>query len=91
MLLTGRQDLPPGFNLNNIPNPNEWPSIPSLVTYTTRGRNNLPPAIVLPEPSVNEANRVRPGQYAGRLGPRWESWQQLQRNHLNAPVRTSNA
>ena len=74
MLLTGRQDLPPGFNLNNIPNPNEWPSIPSLVTYTTRGRNNLPPAIVLPEPSVNEANRVRPGQYAGRLGPRWESW-----------------
>jgi hypothetical protein len=39
-----------------------------------RGRNNLPPAVVLPEPSVNEAGKVRPGQYAGRLGPRWEAW-----------------
>src|SRR5262249_5335988 len=43
----------------------------------TRGRNNLPPAVVLPQPSINEAGRVRPGQYAGRLGPRWEAW------HLN--------
>lgn len=60
MLLTGRLDLPVGFNVNNVPSPNEWPSIPSQVTYTTRGRNNLPPAIVLPQPSVNEANRVRP-------------------------------
>lgn len=74
MLLTGRLDLPVGFNENNVPSPNEWPSIPSLVTYTTRGRNNLPPAIVLPQPSVNEANKVRPGQYAGRLGPRYEAW-----------------
>jgi hypothetical protein len=74
MLLTGRLDLPVGFNVNNVPSPNEWPSIPSQVTYATRGRNNLPPAIVLPQPSVNEANRVRPGQYAGRLGPRYEAW-----------------
>ena len=74
MLLTGRLDMPPGFDLRNIPSANEWPSIPSQVTYATRGRNNLPPAIVLPQPSVNEAARVRPGQYAGRLGPRWEAW-----------------
>src|SRR5437867_7321426 len=33
MLLTGRLDLPPGFNVNNVPSPNEWPSIPALVTY----------------------------------------------------------
>jgi hypothetical protein len=45
-----------------------------LLTYLTRGRNNLPPAIVLPQPSVNEDGFVRPGQYAGRLGPRWEAW-----------------
>jgi hypothetical protein len=74
MLLTGRLDLPPGFSTRVVPSPNEWPSIPSLVMYTTRGRNNLPPAVVLPEPSVNEANRFRPGQYAGRLGSRWEAW-----------------
>jgi len=74
MLLTGRLDLPPGFNTNIVPSPNEWPSIPSLVTYAAGGRNNLPPAVVLPQPSVNEVGRVRPGQYAGKLGPRWEAW-----------------
>ena len=74
MMLTGRQDLPPAFSTNKVPSPNEWPSIPALVNYTTAGRNNLPPAIVLPEPSVNEVGRVRPGQYAGRLGPLWEAW-----------------
>jgi hypothetical protein len=77
MLLTGRLDFPPGFNVNNVPSPNEWPSLASQVTHATRGRNNLPPAIVLPQPSINEAGRVRPGQYAGRLGPRYEAW------HLN--------
>ncbi|MEK7215576.1 MAG: DUF1501 domain-containing protein, partial [Chloroflexota bacterium] len=76
MLLTGRLDLPIGFSTQNVPNPNEWPSMPALVNFLKagRGRNNLPPAIVLPEPSVNEAGRVRPGQYAGRLGPRWDAW-----------------
>src|SRR5688572_26631711 len=69
MLLTGRLDMPAGFSLQNVPNPNEWPSMPALVNYAKegRGRNNLPPAVVLPEPSVNEAGKVRPGQYAGRL------------------------
>jgi hypothetical protein len=76
MLLTGRRDLPVGFDLNG-PTPNDWPSIPALVTYATQGRNNLPPAIVLPEPSINEAGAVRPGQYAGRLGTHWDAW------HLN--------
>jgi hypothetical protein len=76
MLLTGRLDTPAGFSLQNVPNPSEWPSMPALVNYAKggRGRNNLPPAVVLPEPSVNEAGKVRPGQFAGRLGPRWEAW-----------------
>jgi hypothetical protein len=76
MLLTGRLDTPAGFSLQNVPSPSEWPSMPALVNYVKdgRGRNNLPPAAVLPEPSVNEAGKVRPGQYAGRLGPRWEAW-----------------
>ncbi|REJ88538.1 MAG: DUF1501 domain-containing protein [Planctomycetota bacterium] len=76
MLLTGRLDLPPGFTTGSAPSPNEWPSIPSQVTYALHGRGNpsLPPAVVLPQPSVNEAARFRPGQYAGRLGKKWEAW-----------------
>jgi hypothetical protein len=74
MLLTGRLDLPAGFSLNRVPNATEWPSMLSLVTHLTRRRNGLPPAAVLPEPSINEAGLVRPGQYAGRLGRLWEAW-----------------
>ncbi|MFQ5730518.1 MAG: DUF1501 domain-containing protein, partial [Planctomycetaceae bacterium] len=74
MLLTGRLDLPPAFSTRTVPSPNEWPSIPSQVTYALHGKTDLPPAVVLPQPSVNEVARVRPGQYAGRLGSRWEAW-----------------
>jgi hypothetical protein len=76
MLLTGRLDLPVGFSTQNVPNPHEWPSLPAMINFARdgRGRNNLPVSAVLPEPSINEAGRVRPGQYAGRLGPRWEAW-----------------
>ena len=74
MLLTGRLDLPPQFENSGKPSPYDWPSIPALTTYATRGRNNLPPAIVLPQPSVNEVGRYRPGQYAARLGPQWDAW-----------------
>jgi hypothetical protein len=73
MMLTGRLDLPTGFNVNDSPSPNEWPTIPSVITYSLRD-TKLPPAAVLPEPSVNEAGRVRPGQYAGRMGTQWEAW-----------------
>ena len=74
MLLTGRLDLPPAFSTGKAPNPNEWPSLPSQVTYTLRSDRALPPAVVLPQPSVNEANLVRPGQFAGRLGSKYEAW-----------------
>ena len=75
MLLTGRLDLPPGFNPRDAPSPNEWPSLLSQVTYAFRNqRTDLPPAVVLPQPSVNEAARVRPGQYAGKIGSQYEAW-----------------
>ena len=75
MLLTGRLEMPPGFSLDNVPSANEWPSIPASVTYALRDRQTpLPPAVVLPQPSVNEAGKVRPGQYAGKLGPHWDAW-----------------
>lgn len=75
MLLTGRLDLPPGFSLAKVPSENEWPSIPSVVMHALRDRRQvMPPAVVLPQPSINEAGKVRPGQYAGQLGNRWEAW-----------------
>jgi hypothetical protein len=74
MLLTGRLDFPTGFSTGNAPSPNEWPSLAAQTTYALRGQRDLPPAVVLPEPSVNEAGSFRPGQYAGRLGPRHEAW-----------------
>ena len=74
MLFTGRLDFPAGFSLARVPSPNEWPSLASQVTYLTARRNKLPPAAVLPQPSVNEAGAVRPGQYAGKLGPNYEAW-----------------
>ncbi|GAB4134827.1 MAG: DUF1501 domain-containing protein [Planctomycetaceae bacterium] len=74
MLLTGRLDLPAGFSTRKVPSPNEWPTIPSLIKYALHGQTDLPPAAVLPQPSVNEVGRVRPGQYAGKMGSRWEAW-----------------
>ena len=75
MLLTGRLELPPGFTLENAPNATEWPSIPATVTYALRDRGDaLPPAIILPQPSVNEAGKVRPGQYGGKMGNHSDAW-----------------
>ncbi len=86
MLFTGRLDFPAGFVLAKSPSPNEWPSIASQVTYATRGRNNLPPAAVLPEASINEIGSVRPGQFAGKLGAQHEAWHL----HLAAPCALGN-
>ena len=67
-MLTGRTDLPPGFN----------PSVAAagrLAVHrrrrrwaVTRPRNNLPPAAVLPERLVHNTGRVIPGQFAGLHG-----------------------
>ena len=76
MLLTGRLDFPAGFSLRKVPSLNEWPSIPAMVRYAYRDQpqGKMPPAVILPEPSVNEVGKVRPGQYAGRLGNHWDAW-----------------
>lgn len=75
MMLTGRRDLPPAFTQNKAPNETEWPSMPAVITYAMRDRNlDTPAAMILPEPSVNEAARVRPGQYTGRMHKRWDAW-----------------
>jgi hypothetical protein len=73
MMLTGRSQLPPGFN-PNAPRPEDWPAMAAVVGDFFRGRNNLPPAVVLPERLVHFSGRVIPGQFAGQMGSQREPW-----------------
>ena len=73
MMLTGRSVLPPGFN-PNAPKDTDWPAIAAVAGAVTRPRNNLPPAVVLPERLVHNTGRVIPGQFAGEMGRQREPW-----------------
>jgi hypothetical protein len=73
IMLTGRSDLPPGFN-PSAPRPTDHPSIAAVTGVVTRPRNNLPPAIVLPEKLVHNTGRVIPGQFAGVMGRPRDPW-----------------
>lgn len=73
IMLTGRSDLPTGFN-PSAPKPTDHPSIASVVTATTPPRNNLPPAVVLPDKIVHNSGRVIPGQFAGIMGAKYDPW-----------------
>jgi len=73
MMLSGRTDLPPGFN-PNMPRPNDWPSIAAIAGAVTKPRNNLPPAAILPERLIHYSGRVIPGPFAGMMGRRRDPW-----------------
>ncbi len=73
IMLTGRTDAPAGFSPNQ-PGPLDWPSIASVAGAVTRTRNNLPPAVVLPDRLVHYSRRVIPGQFAGIMGSRRDPW-----------------
>jgi len=75
IMLTGRSQLPSGFSPNS-PSRSDYPSIASIVGSTLRAgrRNNLPPAVVLPERLVHSSGRVIPGQFAGEMGPERDPW-----------------
>jgi hypothetical protein len=73
IMLTGRSDLPPGFN-PSAPRPGDWPSVAAVAGAVTTPRNNLPPAAVLPERLVHNTGRVIPGQFAGVMGPTRNPW-----------------
>ncbi len=73
IMLTGRADLPPGFSPNE-PKPTDWPSIASVVGAMAAPRNNLPPALVLPERLVHNSGRILPGQFGGTMGPKADPW-----------------
>ncbi len=63
IMLTGRSDLPQGFDPTK-PRPADWPSIAALAGALLRPRNNLPPAIVLPDKIVHNSGRTIPGSSA---------------------------
>jgi hypothetical protein len=73
IMLAGRSDLPTGFDPNR-PKETDWPSIAAVAGVATTPRNNLPPAVVLPERLVHYSGRVIPGQFAGIMGARREPW-----------------
>lgn len=73
VMLTGRTELPLGFN-GNKPSQTDWPSIAALANDLIRPSNNLPPAIVLPEKLVHRTGRVIPGQFAARMGQQRDPW-----------------
>lgn len=73
IMLTGRSELPPGFN-PSLPRPLDWPSIAAVAGAVTAPRNNLPPAAVLPEQLVHYSGRIIPGQFSGIMGPQRNPW-----------------
>ncbi len=73
MMLSGRSDLPPGFD-GNTPRPSDYPSIAAIAGALTKPRNNLPPAAILPERLVHYSGRVIPGPYAGMMGRHRDPW-----------------
>ena len=73
LMLTGRSQLPPGFNASK-PQPNDWPSIAAVAGAVTVPRHNLPPTVMLPERLVHNTGRVIPGQFAGQMGEHRDPW-----------------
>ncbi len=73
LMLTGQSTVPPGFSPSK-PQATDWPSIAAVAGALTPPRNNLPPAVVLPERLVHNSGRVIPGQFAGMMGPNREPW-----------------
>ena len=73
IMLTGRTPAPVGFSPNG-PKRTDFPSIAAIAGAATPIRNNLPPAVVLPERLVHYSGRVIPGQFAGQMGSHRDPW-----------------
>jgi hypothetical protein len=59
--------MPPGYD-PTAPKPTDWPAIAAVAGAVTRPRNNLPPAVVLPETLIHRGGRILPGQFGGEMG-----------------------
>jgi hypothetical protein len=73
VMLTGKTELPIGFDPNKAKE-SDFPSMAALAGHLLPQRNNLPPAVVLPEKLVHTTGRVIPGQFAGQMGKRYDPW-----------------
>ncbi len=72
-MLTGQTEMPPGYDPNK-PKPTDWPSIAAIANDRLEPRNNLPPAVVLPDKIVHMTGRTIPGQLAGAMGAQRDPW-----------------
>lgn len=73
IMLTGHSEMPLGFDRSK-PKATDWPSIASLVTALAPRRNNLPPALVLPEKMKHREGRIINGQLGGMIGTKYDPW-----------------
>src|ERR1051326_1068818 len=76
IMLSGRSELPSGFN-PSLPRASDWPSIAAVAGEAfgqVSKRNNLPPAVILPDRLVHNTGRVIPGAFAGQMGRQREPW-----------------
>ena len=73
VMLTGRTPMPRGFN-GSKPKSSDFPSIAAIANDRLQPRNNLPPAIVLPDRIVHRTGRTIPGQFAGSMGSLRAPW-----------------
>lgn len=73
VMLSGRTKMPTGFRAGK-PMPSDWPSIAAISGDLIPPRNNLPPAVVLPERLIHRTGRVIPGQFAGQMGRSRDPW-----------------
>jgi uncharacterized protein (DUF1501 family) len=73
IMLTGRSDLPPGFDPGRA-RPGDWPSIAAIAGAATAPRHNLPPAAILPDRLLHTSGRPIPGPYAGLMGRQRDPW-----------------
>jgi hypothetical protein len=73
IMLTGHSETPLGFDRTK-PKSTDYPSIASLVSTVVPQRNNLPPAIVLPEKMKHREGRIINGQLAGMMGAKHDPW-----------------
>jgi hypothetical protein len=72
IMLTGKNDLPAGFNPNK-PSGTDWPSMAAAVQYALAPRN-APTAAILPHLLIHRTGRTLPGQQAGLMGSRYDAW-----------------
>ncbi len=73
-MLTGTPHLPTNTENAKPGAPNDWPSVAAIVHRLRRGKNGLPPSMVLPEPIWNTGMIFWPGQDGGFLGRTADPW-----------------